>query len=498
MPWITPHAEPLHDPFDIFQVYNALDCLATEELYHCISSLPDTGAPEYARTLDRVMRVSAVCLALSAHGKPVDRAHLSATLAEIEQDISKLEQLWRTFLDAIGHPPFNHRSIPALKLFFYDFLGIPAAHRFDKKRSESVVTLDRNALESRVALYPHAQPFVQVLLALRDLDKMRGVLRTGIESDDRLVCSYNPCGTETGRLSSNRNVFGRGTNAQNITPRLRRFVSAPTGYFLFYVDLEQAESRAVAYLAGDEAYINACESGDLHTTATKMIWSSLPWGTAPDRKVAEAPFFRHFTYRDMAKRGGHATNYLAKPATISRALHISRDLAEDFQRRYFQAFPGIRLWQLATIAELQANRRLVTPLGRARVFWGRPDDEATHREAVAFVPQSLVGDIMNEGLYQAMRAVAAERIDARAIAQTHDSCVFLCREEDREWIVPWLCEHLLFPVEVRGRVLRIPLEAKVGWNWAPFGPDNPDGLRKWPEQPRERRSAHDVLMDIKL
>ena len=45
------------------------------------------------------------------------------------------------------------------------------------------------------------------------------------------------------------------------------------------------------------------------------------------------------------------------------------------------------------------ERCVQTALGRYRTFFGHPQDGATHRKAVAFDPQSTVGDMLNLGLW---------------------------------------------------------------------------------------------------
>lgn len=96
---------------------------------------------------------------------------------------------------------------------------------------------------------------------------------------------------------------------------------------LCYIDLEQAESRAVgAYCfttLGEDSYLTATECGDLHTLVCSMCWTDLPWpeefnldavrkyGTLPPdlisaaKKVAKQPAYRDKSYRDLAKVLGH-------------------------------------------------------------------------------------------------------------------------------------------------------------------------------------------------
>ena len=140
-----------------------------------------------------------------------------------------------------------------------------------------------------------------MLLELRDLAKIISVLRTPLSPDGRMFCSFNVAGTETNRWNSSKSIYDLGTNLQNITERLRRMFIPDPGYVFLSPDLAQAESRAVAYLSGDEAYIKACESSDLHTLVASMVWHELPWSGDPkrDREIADRKFYRDYSYRFM-------------------------------------------------------------------------------------------------------------------------------------------------------------------------------------------------------
>src|SRR5262249_14971349 len=134
-------------------------------------------------------------------------------------------------------------------------------------------TVDRDALE-QLDNYFLAQPIVSHILGLRDIEKKIGVLKTGIDSDGRMRTSYNIAGTSTGRFSSNLSDFGTGTNLQNIEDMLRSIFVADAGLKFAYIDLEQAESRLVGAiewnLFHDPTYLDACESGDLHTSVCRL------------------------------------------------------------------------------------------------------------------------------------------------------------------------------------------------------------------------------------
>jgi hypothetical protein len=95
------------------------------------------------------------------------------------------------------------------------------------------------------------------------------------------------------------------------------------------------------------------------------------------------------------------SNYLGQPKTMAGHSKVEQPLIEDFQDRYFGAFPLIgstygrshepnwhnwvkqQIWDFGYITSL---------MGRRRFFYGNPADESTLREAVAYEPQSLTGD----------------------------------------------------------------------------------------------------------
>src|SRR5206468_12296259 len=139
--------------------------------------------------------------------------------------------------------------------------------------------------------------------ALRDLTKKVQMLKTEIDPDGRIRTSYNIGGTTTGRLSSSFSEFGTGTNLQNIEENLRSIFIADEGMKLAYFDAEQGESRAVGgiewNLFRDGRYLDACESGDLHTSVAKLCWPGLDWNgdLAHDKQIAEEPYYRHYSRR---------------------------------------------------------------------------------------------------------------------------------------------------------------------------------------------------------
>jgi DNA polymerase-1 len=486
--------------------YNSLDAAVTLEI-HEILSQKNMSQGVYA--FERALQGPALDMML--RGFLIDPVWRAKGIDQETKKKELVEERLNRLAHAVWGKDLNPRSPHQLKDFFYNELQLPEV--WTSKKGVRSLSTDREALE-KLSQYYIALPIINCVLHARDAGKKLSVLRSGVDPDGRMRCTYNVCGTETGRWASSRNVYGRGGNLQNITEELRRMFVADRGYILLYVDGEQAESRGVGFIHGrlfnDWRYLDACEAGDLHTTVTRLVWQNLGWtgDNRADRAIAEQPFYRHFSYRDMAKRGGHGTNYYGTPWTMARHLKVDKSLIEEFQRNYFAAFPAMRKWHVWVSEQLALSQSITTFVGRERTFFGRPNDDTTLREAIAYEPQSVVGDLVNEGGYRVWKQFP----EAQALAQIHDAYLFQIPETRLDLIEPIL---KTFEVPVRdqksGRVLRIPAEAKVGWNWAgcemetpvekrKFKDGNPDGLRKWKGSESRTRTEDPTasLLDRKL
>jgi DNA polymerase-1 len=385
----------------------------------------------------------------------------------------------------------NYHSDTQLKAFFYGDHGLRIPEIKESKKGVTKVVVNRNALEKIVDGYVRGAFFAAIILRLRDLEKQIEVLTKGLSPDGRFVPSYNIGGTDTWRWSSSKHPYRHSSNGQNIDPALRHIFVADPGRLFLYTDLQGAESRVVAYLSGDAAYIRAVESGDVHTAVAKMVWPELPWtGDAKkDREIADQEYWNGKSYRDISKMCGHASNYFATPWTIARQGKIAVAVAEEFQRKYFKAFPGIRKWQQWVAGQLQEHGQITNPFGMTRTFWDREWDDATLRKAIAFGPQSTVGTLLNVGLYQVWQTL--EPHDAWVHAQIHDAIVSSVEEKKLDTVGRSILHLLTVPIEVTDihgvqRTLVIPPEAEVGRNWGKQVFDkagnlvgNPEGLRKW-------------------
>ncbi len=439
--------------------------------------------------------------------------------------------------DCVRPRGLNPNSPAQVLAFFNIALGLPVEYEIRKTPAGSIRTPSANdkalrkwaqrrmkgpGINPRDTSVPPihlAAPFVSLILTIRDAIKSISVLQSRLSADGRMRCSYNVVGTKFGRWSSSGSAFGDGTNLQNITPEMRRMFCADDGQRSISTDLEQAESRIVAGLVwettGDSSYWNACESSDLHTTASTMSYPELAWSADPleNKELAntlQCPDHPHYTVREANKRFGHAVNYFGTDYGIASEVGVPAEVITRFRQRYFLVFPGISEWHKWVKQQLISLRYLDTPLGRRNYFLDRPEETSTLKEAIAFAPQSTVAELLNLIMLKCwyrskLPATDPSHLPIQLLLQNHDA--FLCQTPmtaDLPTVIAAINHEfthtpILFTRAGETRSMTIPGEFVTGWNWAykdkgsdqaswKFKDGNPDGLTKWGgSDPRTRQ-----------
>lgn len=192
----------------------------------------------------------------------------------------------------------------------------------------------------------------------------------------------------------------------------------------------------------------------------------------------------------LVRRKGHIyvsgnSNYYGKPFTLASQMKVEVAVAESFQARYFKRFPGIADWHTWVAKQLQTKGYLDTPFGMRRTFWGRRWDDATLREAIAFVPQHCVGVLMNFGIHRIWdRFEGKGKNDVQILLNLHDAVLGQVRIEKAAELLPQVLDCLRFPFEVtdihgKTREILIPFDVEIGNNWGKHSDSNPGGLKKW-------------------
>lgn len=508
-------------------VYNGLDVCVTLEVRDALKPQLDnvsTATYEFSKSLQ------APILEMTLRGVAIDEKRKREVLKLYSDQIDFLEkQLTHIVNEGVGFtdtpaPVFKAgkwtrwwRSRDKLMNLLYDVMGLPPVKKRSKSTGAYGRVIDRDALE-KLRGYWIAEPIINHILLLRDIDKKRGFLETGVDPDGRMRCNFNIAGTNTGRLASSMSDFGTGTNLQNVDRELRSVFVADKGWKFANLDLEQGDARNVGAICwnlfvekyGEEyagSYLNACESGDLHTATCRMAWTNLDWtgDLRLDKAIAEQIAYRQDSYRQLSKKLGHATNYYVTPKTAASHTKLPQGMVEEFQIKYFNAYPVIGSfdhdpslpnWHNYVRNELQTSHSLTTMFGRRRFFAGRAFEDETLREAIAYEPQSMTADEIDTGIIQIWRG---NRV--HLLVQVHDSILTQYREEEEDEVLPWLLETLKTRlILAKGREFVVPTEAKIGWNWGDVTYDkagnvsgNPDGLIKWKGSDKRERTGEPWL-----
>ena len=470
-------------------MYNGLDCCVTYELLEILlEELDEVSAKTYQLSLD----LRAPILEMSMRGIRVDLAKRDAVLVDFQyQHKFVAAHLERIFIEVFG-TAYNYRSVRDMKELFYDVLGCKPIRKRNAN-GQFVPTVNRDAIE-KLAINYWAAPLCSHIIALRELDKKIAFLKTGIDPDGRMRTSFNIAGTNSGRLASSMSEFGTGTNMQNIDRSLRSIFIPDPGKKFINIDLEQGDSRnmgavmwQVFYASHGPAfagsYLDACESGDLHTAVARMTWTNLAWPDDDDlaaaKIVAEQIYYRLDSYRQTAKKLGHGTNYKGTPRTMALHTKMPVSIISAFQISYFRAFPVIPEYHKWIEQQVKDYACLTTLFGRRRYFFGRANDPKTINEAVAYPSQSMTADEVNIATIRLWRD---ERIEL--LCQVHDSLLMQVETALADDIVPELLTAARAPLLLAGdREFVVPNDAKVGWNWGDYNkkdPDeNPNGLMSW-------------------
>lgn len=470
-------------------VYNGLDCCVTRE---CLDAMLPQLTPETQATYDLSRRLQGPLLEVGLRGVRIDQHRKAGVIDTLYDNLDYLERnLQRIVLEGVGMPSFNWRSTPDRQELFYSRLQIPVINRRGRP------TVDRSAREKMMG-YTIAQPILIHMNALADINEKIKKLKSEIDTDGRIRTTYNIAGTNTGRLSSSFSIYGTGGNLQNVEEALRSLFIADPGMKWCKVDAKQIQSRIVGAiewkLFKDGVYLDACESSDLHTYVAKLVWPNLPWNGDPKHDKAlcdnrNAPFYRHFTHRDLCKKLGHGTNFGGAPPTLSQQTGVPIDLVIAFQPKYMQAFPGHDEWHLWVAQRLAVDGFLVGITGRKRWFWDRRTDPDTVRAAIAYDPQNSEAFIVNSGMLNIWWAQTAT-----LMMHEHDGLVYQYPAHLEDTIVPKLIRQLEVPIDIgHGRTLTVPYEAKVGYNRGEYDArGNPDGLREYTPGDQDRKRTPEV------
>lgn len=402
----------------------------------------------------------------------------AANLKALLRDANANPLTWGCYTDKL---PNSHLQMTQL---LYEAMKLPRQYKNKK------ITADKDAIGKLIEKSPEHAPMLQSILDIRTAEKHRQIFESGLGPDGRMRTTNNVGAAETDRWSTGLDCFKFGASLHGIPKKLRfPFIPDP-GKLMAQPDLQQAESKCIAFLAEDEAYIAAHEEGNVHvnvavnvlwpeglkTTDGKLIgWSNDPMENEVLCRTTPVYWDAHHTYYDKSKNNQHGLNFGLTARGVAKHAGLPSDEARWSYARYHAVYTRIKAYHRWVINEIKTKGQLVNPWGRVRQFFGRPWDAATHREGFAHLPQNITATVLNRALVEVW-----ERFDPwelELLQQGHDSFLFqfpVTAAEVRAYEVDnvprWrILQHVVkimeTPVEINGRKMVIPVDMSVGRNW---------------------------------
>lgn len=379
---------------------------------------------------------------------PVNHAKLKSTCEE--QALAT-----HSFLELVTGQSLNVNSPKQVQNYLYGKKGL-APVSFKGKLS-----VDENALKSLRPKYPECQELELIIRERHLRKKLSGYLNAELDPDGHVACSWNIAGTETGRWSSSKSPHWRGINLQTVSKILRYSYRAPLGRVFIQPDLSQAEARVVADLA------NCHGLRELFNDPTRSVHMENAlkiFGVVPKKDSLQYV---------LAKQCLHAANYKMGPDRFSVEASITKDRAKEILKAYYAAYPEIGIWHNRTRETIIQLGKLITPFGRDRIFYhARAELELTGqisgeswRNAIAYIPQATVPDVLNYGMLRTWDELGPE---LWLHHQGHDSCMVSIPTERLGETCEAFKRNLTMAIPVGQNLLTIPVEVSWGFFWHPM------------------------------
>jgi len=338
----------------------------------------------------------------------------------------------------------------------------------------------------------------QVLEIRKERKLVSTYLTPGKEYKGRILYSLNPHGTDTGRLASKEHHFWCGLQIQNI-PRgfvVKRTFIADDGFRIAECDLEQAESRDTAHIAGDENLIRSVSGDkDFHSLNASAFFG-VPYDSIYDDAKGKT---KDKSLRDLAKRVNHGANYnmgagvlvetmgedkIAQAAKILKLprLWTYKQIAEYLLGQFHKTYPAIsKIYYPGVIHEVTTSKRLHSTAIHSCEYqassngWTRYcfDDPSKSKSAlnayVAHPPQSLNAMTLNKAFMKVFYEIAIHpdhRHNFKLLAQIHDSILFEFRE-GHGYLAEKVKQCMEISVSIKGydgktREFTVPAALKAG------------------------------------
>ena len=221
-------------------------------------------------------------------------------------------------------------------------------------------------------------------------------------------------------------------------------------------DYNQIELRVIAHLAQDPGLIQAFAGGeDIHRATASRLFGVDPEAVS----VAQ---------RSKAKMVSYGLAYGMESFGLGQRLGIPTEEASGILNAYFVAFPSVRAYMDATVAEARDRGYTETLFGRRRQI---PELSSSNfrvrqmgeRQAMNAGIQGLAADIFKVALVRLDRGLEDQGRASRLVLQVHDEVIVEVEPAEEQAVAALTLEAM------RGAAdLSVPLEVNLSWgaSWA--------------------------------
>ena len=432
--------------------YSAEDADVTLRLYALLKPrLAAEGKTTAYETLERPL--VPVLADMEQAGIMIDPDHLRRLSNDFGRDMAKLEGE----IHKLAGGTFNIGSPKQLGDILFGTFKLEGG----RKTKTGAWSTDADVLEDLAA---QGHEIARKVLAWRQLQKLRGTYTDALPGyinpkTGRVHTSYAMASTSTGRLASTD------PNLQNIPirteegRRIRAAFIAPSGAKLLSADYSQIELRLLAHIADIAALKKAFAEGlDIHAmTASEMF--GVPVKDMPSE------------VRRRAKAINFGIIYGISAFGLANQLGIARGEADDYIRKYFQRFPGIRDYMENTKAAARRNGYVETLFGRRihirEINSKNPSFRGGAERAAINAPiQGAAADVIRRAMIRMPPALAANGLGAKMLLQVHDELVFETPENEADKLSR-VAKAVMEKASLPAVALSVPLvvDARAAANW---------------------------------
>jgi DNA polymerase-1 len=435
--------------------YSAEDADVTLRLYLLLKPrLAALGKTTTYETLERPL--VPVLADMERAGVMIDPDLLRKLSNDFAQDQVKLEKE----IHKLAGQQFNIGSPKQLGDILFGKFSLPGG----RKTKTGAWSTDVDILEDIAA---QGHDIAKKVLDWRGLAKLRGTYTDALPTyinakTGRVHTSYAMAATSTGRLASTD------PNLQNIPVRteegrrIRQAFIAPKGSKLISADYSQIELRLLAHIADIPQLRKAFADGtDIHALTASEIFS-VPVKNMP----AEV--------RRRAKAINFGIIYGISAFGLANQLGIARGEADDYIRKYFQRFPGIRDYMESTKEFAREHGYVETLFGRRVHIREIKSTIPAHRggaerAAINAPIQGTAADIIRRAMVRLPLALADKKLKAKMLLQVHDELIFETPDaevEKTETLVKAVMEKAAHPAVQLSVPLTVDARAAANWDAA--------------------------------